>query len=128
MNTHFPARPWLIALISVSLLVVRIDGAHLHLCLDGQDSASSVRIGLDVPEKSSTQAPHNDVDYALVGDLLVKPGKGIPDQPPALPAAPSIIAIASSPCAAPAKTAEIVAATFVNLLPPVRGPPLFTTA
>ena len=87
MTLRWRSRHWLLTLLCVTLLAGRMDGAHLHLCLDGQEQSSSVRMGPDTPNRADTQAPHNDVDLALAGELLRKPGKGDLKQPLALPTA-----------------------------------------
>lgn len=118
---------WLLTLLCVTLLAGRVDGAHLHLCLDGQEQSSSVRVGLDTPSRAGTQAPHNDRDIAMAADLLAKPGKGDFKQPPALPTAEVALLLVTGRYepVAPAVAAALSASSV--RLPPPRGPPASIT-
>lgn len=126
MASRWHPRYWLLTLICVTLLAARVDGAHLHLCLDGQEQSSSVRLGPDGRGGTGAQAPHNDVDLALA-DLLAKPGKGDLKQPLSLPPAQVALLLAQARFdfgAVPAVTAPFASSV---LLPPLRGPPASIT-
>lgn len=131
MPSRWQPRQWALTLLCVMLLAARVDAAHLHLCLDGQEKASSVHtvhMGPDVHAHGSSQAPHSDVDLALAGDLVAKPGKGDVDPPVALPASHPAIVPAAARFSAPIAPA---AASFPGspvLLPPQRGPPASLTS
>ena len=117
------SRKWLLVLLCGTLLAGRVDGAHLHLCLDGQEQPSSLRLGPDTPSRPGTQAPHDDRDLALAADLLVKPGKGDLKQPLALPTAD--IALLFAAVRFDSVVAAVAAAPSASSvrLPPLRGPP-----
>lgn len=126
--SRWQPRHWLLTLLCVTLLAARVDGAYLHLCLDGQERASSVHVGPDVTAQAGTQAPHHDVDLSLAGDLLAKLGKGDLKQPVALPATPIAALLAATRLQAPTFCRTAKPSTSSVLLPPLRGPPAFATA
>ena len=120
---------WLLTLLCVPLLLGRVGGAHLHLCLDGKEPPSSFHLfdnGLH-HGLSDMAVPHQDMDVAASGDLLSK-GKFEFDLPLALLAAFFLLGL-------PARTRQFVAspapravlAAPLCLLPPSRGPPLLTS-
>lgn len=122
------ARHWLLTLLCVTLLAGRVDGAHLHLCFDGQERSSSVRMGPDTPSRAGTQAPHNDRDLALAADLLAKPGKSDLKQPLALPTAEMALVVAEIRFDSVTVSVAATPAASSVRLPPLRGPPVsFTT-
>lgn len=120
-------RHWLVTLVCATLLVASVDGAHLHLCLDGQDSARTVRMGPDVSSQAGIGAPHNDVDLALASDLFAKPGKGELKPSAALPATPISILVNTTQFDAPTGRVAVFRTSSPLLLPPPRGPPAITT-
>lgn len=64
----------LLALLCVAVLAGRVGGAHLHLCLDGNEPPSDLHLfelGQHHDEGEPGQA-HHDVDVVLVGDLIAK--------------------------------------------------------
>lgn len=69
-------RSLLMVLLCIAILVVRVGGAHLHLCLDGQEAPASVHLaddGLHHDAADATDAGHHDVDLDLGNeDLLAK--------------------------------------------------------
>lgn len=123
MTAHRHRRHWLLTLLCVTLLAGRADGAHLHLCLDGQEQPSTVRVGPDVPSRARTQAPHNDRDLALTADLLAKPGKGDFKQPLALPTAEVSLLLATVRFEHVATALATAPSASSVRLPPLRGPP-----
>lgn len=73
--------PLLIALTCVSMLVLRVGGAHLHLCLDGGEPPMSLHLGdsglhhVDVDAEHAgvlQDAPHTDQDVRIAADVLIK--------------------------------------------------------
>lgn len=65
---------WLLALLCVTLLIGRIGGAHLHLCFDGKEPPSTLHLFDHGVHHGSSElnAPHDDADVALAGDMLLK--------------------------------------------------------
>ena len=117
---------WLLTFLCVTLLAARLDGAHLHLCLDGQETPGSVRLGPDATSHTGMQAPHNDVDVALGGELVAKPSKGDIKQPFALPTTSVTLRLAASRFYVATVPVASAPATSSLLLPPLRGPPAST--
>jgi hypothetical protein len=122
------ARQWLLTLLCVTLVVARVDGAHLHLCLDGQEQSTSVRVAPDVPAPDGAKAPHNDVDLALGADALTKTSKGELKQAAAPPPAFPTFTPPAVSSAAPAAAIAASSSTPSLVLPPLRGPPSSVTA
>lgn len=64
-----------ITLLCITVLVMRVGGAHLHLCLDGSEPSVSVHLtddaGLDDSHAGVGQA-HHDQDVSLSGEVLAK--------------------------------------------------------
>jgi hypothetical protein len=64
-----------ITLLCITVLVLRVGGAHLHLCLDGSEPPVSVHLtddaGLNDPHAGVGQA-HHDQDVSLSGEVLAK--------------------------------------------------------
>jgi hypothetical protein len=118
----------LTCLICVALLVARVGGAHLHLCLDGQTAASSVQLVDDLaePQPAAISDPHRDVDLALIGDL-VKPGKDSVDLDFSLLLVATLfgwlLALGRAPPPPRPQPAAVLTRRFV-FRPPLRGPPL----
>lgn len=121
-------RQWLLMFVCVTLVATRADGAHLHLCFDGQDPATSVRIGADLSSEPGAQAPHNDRDLALTGDLIAKQGKGDLKQPVALPTGLVAFLVATARFERSLIRALGMASVSFVSLPPARGPPIRITA
>lgn len=122
--------PLATALLCLALLMVRVGGAHLHLCFDGTEPPASYHV-LDVDphhESPGADAAHQDADVALTADMYSKPGKSVDHLPLALMTAIFALALirrqrtSTSPDYAPAlPTARAL------LRPPLRGPPLLTS-
>ncbi len=67
-------RVFLLALLCIAVLVGRVGGAHLHLCLDGSEAFGDLHLfelGQHHDQAHSDQ-PHNDVDVVLLDDLIAK--------------------------------------------------------
>lgn len=122
-----PRRPSLtfIALLCVSVLFVRLGGMHLHLCLDGQETASEMHwsdAGIHNDEEHTSQAHDDrDIDYS---DIVGKTSKSFGDLPLAVLAAILLFAFVRTPRLRPSVTAAIFPLTPSAFLPPLRGPPL----
>lgn len=111
-------------LLGMSLAVPRADGAHLHLCLDGQEAPVELHSpdgGEHHADESGTE--HQDRDLDLSSDSLGKsPSKGFDSGMPAT--APSFVAFAtSSNMPRPVVDPVPVLSTRRFVLPPFRGPP-----
>lgn len=118
LRTAFPL------LLGMSLAVPRADGAHVHLCLDGQEAP----VELHSPDGGEHHvdepgADHQDRDLDLSSDTLSKSSsKGFDSGPPT--AAPLFVAFATS-SDAPNSAVETAPprSTRRFVLPPFRGPP-----
>lgn len=122
----FPANRLILALACLSLLLARLDGAHLHLCFDGNEPATSVHAMddgyIDLHPEAGTK--HEDQDVSLVGSLLAKQDKAN-DLIPILALALVVLALVSQlvrRTPVPAQSLLIPAPLFA-FRPPLRGPP-----
>ncbi|MFT3931047.1 MAG: hypothetical protein QM709_12215 [Spongiibacteraceae bacterium] len=61
---------WIIGLLCLLLIVVRIGGAHWHLCLDGSEPPQAMEMGN--ADWHADDADHHDVDLKLIGEALAK--------------------------------------------------------
>lgn len=71
MHLHRRTIAYLILLLSVTLLITRIAGTHLHLCFDGMEPPVSLHV-LDVDSHDVTTAAHDDRNVELPGAALAK--------------------------------------------------------
>jgi hypothetical protein len=106
--------------------MVRVGGAHLHLCLDGAEPPVSVHL-LDFDAHDRDQglaAPHHDVDMASADDATGKFGKVNFDLLVLFVAATLIWILFPAPRQlAPGYDLLFVSVPQRLLLPPLRGPP-----
>jgi hypothetical protein len=122
----------MVVLLSSLVLTLQVAGAHLHLCLDGQDPRLQVHAfdaATDLPTVNAG-APHVDKIVALTADRLVRDSCSQCDLPPV---PPTTLAwnVVEVPAFSPSAQWQISAsptATRNNLLPPPRGPPLTAQA
>jgi len=66
---------WLIAVLCLGLVVLRVGGVHLHLCLDGSEPPVSYHVadsGVHHLDEHDAGESHSDRDMALADDVLVK--------------------------------------------------------
>ena len=66
---------WLIAALCLALVMLRVGGVHLHLCLDGSEPPVSYHVadsGVHHLGDHDAGESHQDRDMALVDDLLLK--------------------------------------------------------
>jgi hypothetical protein len=66
---------WLIAALCLALVVLRVGGIHLHLCLDGSEPPVSYHVadsGIHHLDEHDAGESHSDRDMALADDLLLK--------------------------------------------------------
>ena len=64
-----------ITLLCIMILVMRVGGAHLHLCMDGSEPPVSVHVSADAGlERGSTgmDQVHHDQYVSLTGEVLAK--------------------------------------------------------
>ena len=116
-----------VGLLCVAVLVMRMGGAHLHLCFDGSDPPASVHLTDDdaYHEGAGADGVHDDVDVSLLSVAVgQKPGGSI--ELPALIAA--IFILLSVPLvrgAAPprGRTPFLIPSPIFRFQPPLRGPP-----
>lgn len=118
-------RQWIIVLFGLALLNANALGAHLHLCFDGQEPTSSLRV-LDDRQNAndpSTSSPHRDVDVALTDEAIAKSATFNQSMaaPPSSPT-PSP-AISATFYFVPLDFGQPLASVARDLLPPKRGPP-----
>lgn len=76
MRDRAPPKAWLLTLICAALLFARLGGAHVHLCLDGNEPPASLHVTDSGHHADHHDGrAHDDRDVWLVGDALTKPGK-----------------------------------------------------
>ena len=117
----------LAALVCLALLMMRVGGAHLHLCFDGTEPPASFHV-FDVDlhhESPGASVAHQDADVAVTADLYSKPSKAA-DQ---LPLAPLMAIVALASIKQPRQynlrnSARALHGVQEFLRPPLRGPPL----
>ena len=126
MDSRHHLNSWLLTLLCVTLLVVRVNGAHLHLCFDGAEPFASVHM-LDSNAAEADPGPaiaHHEDDVSLIGDFLGKSGNvGLE-----LPTLLTIVfvlwaAIQPSRQSEPGYRLALAASNRRFLLPPPRAPP-----
>lgn len=119
--------PWLLALFCALLLSMRAGGSHLHLCLDGSEppvSFHAFEVGVHHDDPLA-DAPHQDTDIGVSGQILGKFLTPDLDLPPVLLTALIGLLLLRSPRQRPQfaePRAAIAAALYLR--PPLRGPPL----
>ena len=113
----------LILLLSVTLLVTRIVGNHLHLCFDGAEPPVSMHT-IDVDEHHSSDTTHDDQDVQLPSATIVK-HSGHTDDPLLLFVLLACVLWVVTPQRAPIHRRSCVPRldTSFVYLPPLRGPP-----
>jgi hypothetical protein len=119
---------WMIAMLCVALIVLRVGGAHLHLCFDGSEPPMSYHVGdssIHHTGEHGAEETHSDRDVAIGEDLLIKKPFGDQDLALALFAIavflfilPRVLhSLPRGPHTPPAPR------TTWRLRPPLRGPP-----
>lgn len=117
-----PARELLFVLLCVLLLLPRVGGPHLHLCLDGSGPAVTVHLEGDGAAPAADESGHDDRTFAKGSPVVGKVW------PPALDGTLALVVVllfltlpASFP--RPARRAVIPILSPLSLRPPLRGPP-----
>ncbi|TXH04486.1 MAG: hypothetical protein E6R07_07415 [Nevskiaceae bacterium] len=113
-------------LLCIALLVVRVGGAHLHLCFDGQEPSASIHLADagDLGEHSEWGVPHKDANIDLGNDGLAKlPKLDLPLLALLLSLALCLF-VQRRTGSAPPYAAPLFLGVATRFLPPLRGPPL----
>ena len=122
--------PLFATLLCLALLMMRVGGAHLHLCFDGTEPPASFHVFDATPhhESPAASATHQDADVAVTADVYSKPGKVGDQLPLALLAAIIAWALIRRPREfVPPYPAPAMRTKRELLRPPLRGPPLLTS-
>ena len=120
------------ALLCLALLMMRVGGAHLHLCFDGTEPPASFHVFDDAPhhESPGANAAHQDSDVAVTADLYSQSKKAADHLLLALLTA-AIVALAVIKLPRdynPRYSAPAMRDVRELLRPPLRGPPAPTSA
>jgi hypothetical protein len=118
--------------VAVSLIGVQASGAHVHVCLDGHEPLTSLRVAdgslcegeHDGSAADKTGTPHQDQDVDALGSVLVK--KNAADDHVFTLAAAYVLSIVlprTETRFAPTKSDPPRSDDPSFLLPPLRGPP-----
>jgi hypothetical protein len=118
----------LIAALCLALVVLRVGGIHLHLCLDGSEPPISYHVvdsGIHHLDEHDAGESHSDRDMALADDVLLKKTAKAQDSLLFLFALTLLLfLVARSPEPRPAATApRRLRHSFSWVHPPLRGPP-----
>ena len=110
--------------------MLRLSGAHLHLCFDGSEPPSTVhyQAHMDLEHNlPGASAAHEDMDIPLVGELFRKASKSGFDLPVFLVGLWILWALfVAEKLLTPAFRRLFVHSSSPRaLLPPLRGPPFF---
>jgi hypothetical protein len=118
-----PARELLFILHCGLLLLPRVGGPHLHLCLDGSGPAVTVHLEGDDAAPAADESAHDDRTFAKGSPVVAKVW------PPALDGTLPVVVVllllslpGSFP--RPARRAAIATPSPLFFRPPLRGPPL----
>jgi hypothetical protein len=125
MHLHRRTIACLILLLSVTLLVTRIAGTHLHLCFDGLEPPVSLHL-LDVDSHGADEQAHNDRNVDLPGATLAKASSWLADALFLFAAFSCLLLLPDSrrqPLAISRLTPLLQSIRLLR--PPLRGPPAF---
>ena len=119
---------WLIAAVCLALVVLRVGGVHLHLCLDGSEPPVSYHLadsGVHHLDEHDAGESHSDRDMALADDLLLKkPAKALDSLLVLFSLSLLLFLVSRSAGTRPAPdTPPRLCQVFSWLRPPLRGPP-----
>jgi hypothetical protein len=117
----------LLALLCMLLVVMRVSGAHMHLCLDGSEPPTTLHMdhGADEHHQGDHDGQlHSDVDVSLSSDTLVKSLSSHDDAPVLL----TLIfvfgaAFLARLCGIYFDSLPPLHSQFAFIRPPLRGPP-----
>ena len=118
-----------ITLLCITILVMRVGGAHLHLCMDGSEPPVSVHLTADMAQDegaTSVDQTHHDQDLSLSGEVLAKKSDGAPHLPMLLAIAVILflIPLVRLPVVPRDRTSLIHRIPIFRIRPPLRAPPL----
>jgi len=121
------AKRWLIAALCLALVVLRVGGVHLHLCLDGSEPPVSYHVadsGVHHLDEHDAGESHSDRDMALADDLLLKKPAKVLDSLLVLFTFCMLLFLvhATGPRPSPGAPPRL-RHLFSWLRPPLRGPP-----
>lgn len=122
--------PLLAVLLCLALIMVRVGGAHLHLCFDGTEPPASYHAFDDSVhhELPDVSVMHQDADVALSGVMYSKPGKSAGDLYVLLFAIALAWTLLRRPRRLPSPRPPLLTCSAPRLLRPyLRGPPLHTS-
>mgnify|MGYP000182073945 CR=1 FL=1 len=123
-------RPIIAVVMIAAFLSVRLLGMHLHLCFDGAEPPSSMQAQAghhicDPFGPCETHGPMQDVDIDVIGDMMIKAGKALPDLPVIITAVVLfLIAPRTGPVYQRASYQAPVPGSRPRLRPPLRAPPI----
>lgn len=113
-------------LLGITLALPRVDAAHLHLCLDGQETPVALHSpdGGDHHTVSEAGSAHQDFDVDLSNNPLGKSTAKSLDS--VLPSAASLFVLTANSASDLQIVFDYVPAISSRryLLPPLRGPPI----
>lgn len=116
-----------VTLICLAIFAMPANGAHLHLCLDGNEPPSSLHLTVDADHHNEpgAQATHNDLDVSLRAEATVKKNRSLLGLPPLIAASFILFSMpAAGSIAAPVPREAINEPAPVRfVLPPLRAPP-----
>ena len=111
-------------LLCLALLGARLGGAHLHLCLDGQEALVSAHASEPGHDDAHHGDPaHSDVDVSLVSDALTPLAKLFVDLPTLLAVLWLVLGARALRVTAPSTRLPGRASQARFHHPPLRGPP-----
>jgi hypothetical protein len=112
-------------LFCIALLLVRMSGAHWHLCLDGSEPPVSVHAGhVALDEGATSTAPHTDVDLTPLDDVFSKTVAKIIDLPTLLVFVIALCVLIRRPSSAPTHRLSFSPLSRYRLTARPRAPPL----
>lgn len=115
-------------LLCIAMLVMRVGGAHLHLCFDGTEPRAVIHLddGSLESEHEKNASSHSDFKLSLSGEALAKKA-GTGFDLPALLIVCTLLFLLPRWNTPKIPRQRATAALFQNaflLRPPLRGPPL----
>jgi len=123
-RSHLTTWIWLII---AALVFGRVEGAHLHLCFDGQEPPAAVHIAdsADHDDAHHRDTEHVDQDVELLDATLVKKSDSHADlQVAFVPSLSLLLPVAQATSSRPTILTHPPPRRFLYLDPPPRGPPL----
>jgi len=82
VTLHRSQLRWILAPLCLSLLLLRVSGVHLHLCLDGAEPPVSYHLvdsGVHHQDEHGAGETHSDRDLPVAQDVAVKKPSGVSD-------------------------------------------------